>query len=320
MKIRSFLFAAAAAVMALAGCTKGNEFGDPKVDLSTTTINVPAEGCSETVSFVATRDWQVTNIPDWIQVLPTSGNPSLEEQKITINVEPTLDARSATINIVAEEITATITVNQSRVEPSIKISGAESPVAVSAEASEVKVYVEASRDWEISGLPDWISADPANGKGANVQEVTLSVAANDGEARSATITFACMDQEVELTLDQEAAPKKIVLAGTEWRMDYGFIDPDMKGYFVGLRFTDESHVIFAEGDPEDGFWANYPMGTGTYTLKEDGTFSLDLFDDEGGEEIFDGFIQGDLLFLNMYYEAYYSQYGDACAFVLYNPA
>ncbi|MCQ2146235.1 MAG: hypothetical protein MJZ16_01825, partial [Bacteroidales bacterium] len=107
------------------------------------------------------------------------------------------------------------------------------------------------------------------------------------------------------------------LAGTEWRMDYGFIDPDMVGYFLGIRFTDDTHAILAEGDPEDGFWDDYPVGTGTYTINEDGTVTIDLFDDEGEEQVFEGFFQGDLFFLVDYYDAYYEDYGDGCAFVQY---
>lgn len=321
MKIKSFLIAAVAATLALVGCTKDGKFGDPKVEISNSTIEVPAEGATETISFVATRDWQVTNVPAWIQIPVGGGVASRETQQMTIIVEPTLDARTATLNITAGEITATFTVNQSRVEPSIAVSGAESPIEVTAEGGDINIIVEASRDWYIDGLPSWISAYPNNGVGTGKEDVMLRVAENEGEARSATLSFTCLDKTVEITVNQAAAPvsEKIELAGTEWRMDYGFVDPDMTGYFLGIRFVDETNVILAEGDPEDGFWDDDPIGTGTYTLNEDGTFSLDLFDEEGGEEVYEGFIQDGLLYLTMYYEEYFEEYGEGCAFVQYIP-
>jgi len=318
MKFGKVLFVAAAALIALASCKKEDPFGAPKVELTDSAIEVPAAGADEKVSFVATRDWKVTNIPEWIQVSPSEGTPSLSKQEVTITVQPTLDAHTATIKIEIEGLSASVDIKQAGIEPKISISPA-GPVEFSAEGGIKVINVLASREWTLSGLPEWITANRDKGVGATLIEdiINLTIAANEGDARTATITFTCVDQKAELTISQEAAPKSIELAGTEWRMDYGFIDPDMEGYFTGIRFTDETNCILAEGDPEDGFWDDYPLAEGTYVVNEDGTISITFIDDEGEEMPVEAFFIDGLLYLDMYYDAYYEEYGDACGFVQY---
>lgn len=318
MKFGKVLFVAAAAVIALASCKKEDPFGAPKVELTDSAIEVPAAGADEKVSFVATRDWKVTGIPEWIEVSPSEGTPSLSKQEVTITVQPTLDARTATIKIEIEGISASVDIKQAGVEPKISISPNGS-VDVSAEGDRVTVVVFASRDWTLSGLPEWITANVDKGLGGMFidESTSLTIAANEGDARTATITFTCVDQKAELTISQEAAPKGIDVAGTEWRMDYGFIDPDMEGYFTGIRFTDETNFILAEGDPEDGFWEDYPTAEGTYEVNEDGTIVLSFVDEDGEEGQLNAFFIDGLLYLDMYYDAYYEEYGNACGFVQY---
>ncbi len=318
MKFGKVLFVAAAAVIALASCKKEDPFGAPKVELTDSAIEVPAAGATEKVSFVATRDWKVTNIPEWIKVTPSEGTPSLSNQEIVVDVQPTLDARTATIKIEIEGIAASVEIRQAGVEPKISISP-NSPVEISAEGDHVTVVVFASRDWTLSGLPEWITANVDKGSGGMfIEEGTiLTIAANEGDARTATVTFTCVDQKAELTISQEAAPKGIDVAGTEWRMDYAFIDPDMEGYFTGIKFYYENNFILAEGDPEDGFWEDYPTAEGTYEVNEDGTITLSFVDEDGEEGQLNAFFIDGLLYLDMYYDAYYEEYGNACGFVQY---
>ena len=59
--------------------------GAPSIELSTQTLDFEKDGGSQTIKLTATRDWNVTNVPDWIAVDPKSGNPA-ENKEVTITV------------------------------------------------------------------------------------------------------------------------------------------------------------------------------------------------------------------------------------------
>ena len=53
------------------------------------------------------------------------------------------------------------------------------------------LQVTASRDWTVTGLPEWIAVDPAGGAPSkSAQTVTVTVIANDGYNREADVTFS----------------------------------------------------------------------------------------------------------------------------------
>ena len=57
----------------------------PSIELSTQTLDFEKDGGSQTIKLTATRDWNVTNVPDWIAVDPKSGNPA-ENKEVTVTV------------------------------------------------------------------------------------------------------------------------------------------------------------------------------------------------------------------------------------------
>lgn len=59
--------------------------GAPSIELSTQTLDFEKDGGSKTIKLTATRDWNVTNVPDWIDVDPKSGNPA-ENKEVTVTV------------------------------------------------------------------------------------------------------------------------------------------------------------------------------------------------------------------------------------------
>jgi hypothetical protein len=53
------------------------------------------------------------------------------------------------------------------------------------------LQVTASRDWTVTGLPEWIAVDPAGGAPSkSAQTVTVTVISNDGYNREADVTFS----------------------------------------------------------------------------------------------------------------------------------
>lgn len=86
--------------------------GAPSIELSTQTLDFEKEGGSQTIKLTATRDWNVTNVPDWIAVDPKSGNP-VENKEVTVTVlENTGMDRSQDIKFTIGFDAKTLTVNQ----------------------------------------------------------------------------------------------------------------------------------------------------------------------------------------------------------------
>ena len=86
--------------------------GAPSIELSTQTLDFEKDGGSKTIKLTATRDWNVTNVPDWIAVDPKSGNPA-ENKEVTVTVlENTGMDRSQEIKFTIGFDGKTLTVNQ----------------------------------------------------------------------------------------------------------------------------------------------------------------------------------------------------------------
>ncbi|MDY5301660.1 MAG: DUF5689 domain-containing protein [Candidatus Cryptobacteroides sp.] len=86
--------------------------GAPSIELSKQTLDFEKDGGSQTIKLTATRDWNVTNVPDWIDVDPKSGNPA-ENKEVTVTVlENTGMDRSQEIKFTIGFDGKTLTVNQ----------------------------------------------------------------------------------------------------------------------------------------------------------------------------------------------------------------
>lgn len=86
--------------------------GAPSIELSTQTLDFEKDGGSQTIKLTATRDWNVTNVPDWIAVDPKSGNPA-ENKEVTITVlENTGMDRTEGLKFTIGFDAKTLTVNQ----------------------------------------------------------------------------------------------------------------------------------------------------------------------------------------------------------------
>lgn len=95
MKFTKFLATAAIAAIAFfSSCEEIEQLGAASVSLDDVEINLTAEsGASATVSFIATRDWKVNGIPDWLTLDPSQGSGSNSKQtvKITAKYNPDIE-------------------------------------------------------------------------------------------------------------------------------------------------------------------------------------------------------------------------------------
>lgn len=145
MKLKNlFLGSFALTAMLFAqSCDEKNDgpTGAPSIELSTQTLDFEKDGGSQTIKLTATRDWNVTNVPDWIAVDPKSGNPA-ENKEVTITVlENTGMDRSQDIKFTIGFDGKTLTVNQ-------KGTGSASEVVVYHNDFDKELAVKGESGWK----------------------------------------------------------------------------------------------------------------------------------------------------------------------------
>ena len=115
--------------------------GAPSIELSTQTLDFEKDGGSQTIKLTATRDWNVTNVPDWIAVDPKSGNPA-ENKEVTVTVlENTGMDRSQVIKFTIGFDAKSLTINQ-------KGTGSASEVVVYHNDFDKELAVKGSDGWK----------------------------------------------------------------------------------------------------------------------------------------------------------------------------
>ena len=86
-------------------------------------------------------------------------------------------------------------------------------VAFGEAASSQEISLVATRDWAVTGVPDWLALSQESGAAnSDTQKISLSVSANGGYNRSVRITFTIGFDRTTITVSQ---------AGTEGEMDNG---------------------------------------------------------------------------------------------------
>ena len=98
--------------------------------------------------------------------------------------------------------------NPNDLPPSITVT----PGSVEFDQSEgsKKLEVNATRAWTVSGIPDWVAITPASGAASvKAAEVVISVLANSGNDREATLTFSIGLAKQAVTVKQKGAKGEI---------------------------------------------------------------------------------------------------------------
>ena len=86
MKLRSFIFAAVAAVVSFPACEQKEDLGSPDIQISANQMSFEEAGGEQTLTVTATRDWTVQTDADWVVVSPESGSASANPQTVSVSV------------------------------------------------------------------------------------------------------------------------------------------------------------------------------------------------------------------------------------------
>lgn len=150
-----------------------------------------ADGSSVSISVTASNKlWTAESDADWCVVEQGEDCVTLTIEKNTADEE-----RTAVVTLTCGTATTTIVVCQAPVEDAIAVSTLN--VTTPAAASTVIVGVTASSDdWSAASSADWCGVEVGEGK------ITLSIAENTAEERTATVTLTCGTAKCQLNVTQ----------------------------------------------------------------------------------------------------------------------
>ena len=202
---RLALAAISIALLIISACTQKTPDLPKEMVMETTEFSLSADGGKIDLKFIPLSSWTALCEEDWVNCSQQSGEASVEETVLTVDVSENKGAeRTAELVLSFETNDITITIKQ---------AGAEAPVieeteyTVSADGEEIEIKFAAPTAWEASCDKDWISIDPESGR-ASTRKKTMYITVDRNETlekRSAVVVVAFEDTDVEITITQEAA-------------------------------------------------------------------------------------------------------------------
>ena len=109
MKSPRWLFYWAALLLPLVAC----EREDPSISLDPGTLEIVAEGGSQTVGLNCNYAWTATASDPWIHVSPASGAKGQATLRISVDANDTGKSRKGSISVTCLELTRSMTISQS---------------------------------------------------------------------------------------------------------------------------------------------------------------------------------------------------------------
>ena len=184
-------------------------------------LEISADGGSNSITFTANRDWSVRSSDSWVSVTPTSGKAS--DGTVTVSVRcsenTTYDDRSATITISMEELSQMVTVKQ---PANLGIVIPTQSFNLASDARSIEVEVQANVQYSVSVSEKWIKQTGT--KGLTTDKLTFSVEENETyDARSATITIKPQNATVQeqVISVKQAQKDALIVKDTSFDMPYG---------------------------------------------------------------------------------------------------
>jgi hypothetical protein len=176
----------------------------PSLSVSPASLTFTAAGGSQNITLTTNVGWTATGSATWVSVSPASGSNSG-----TVSVTAaanTGDARTATITLTGGGITQTVSVSQAAASPASSLTLSSLSLTFSAAGSSQSISVTSNVGWTATGNAAWVTVSPASG--SNNGAVSVTTAANTGDARTASVTLAGggLTRTVDIRQAAAAAP------------------------------------------------------------------------------------------------------------------
>lgn len=168
-----------------------------QLSLSKATIEVEAEGSSETFGITSDDSWSVNTSDTWIKVSDFAG---VGDKTITVTVAANkgMEARTGTITVKGKSSgTECISVSQSRMDCALFVDKEEFKVGES--AAGVTLTITSDDDWTISTSDTWVTVSDTLGSGNKALTVNISQNSTISE-RIGKIIVKGLNSNIEKTI------------------------------------------------------------------------------------------------------------------------
>ena len=173
------------------------------LSVSPSSVSIPCEGGEATLTVGASGNWIISGMPSWLSASPSSGNNTVTTTSLRAQSNDSFDPRSATLTLTCADKSSTVTVEQAGQLRPLGVAPSVMVLSIRGETFKVKVTTPDNGEASVSGKPEWITLEGADGN-----TFTFSVPANYTEqSRSGEIIFSRSGfLDAKVTLSQEFIP------------------------------------------------------------------------------------------------------------------
>ena len=179
---------------------------EPELTTNNSSLNFAAAGGSSSFSFNTNKKWTITEIPGWLTLDQTSGEPS--KDAISVNAtcaeNTAYTSRTANITISAGGLTKTINVTQEAAVKTISLSVSTTSLSVSGQGGTASFTVTCNDNWTITNIPDYVTLSRTSGtESASAVTVNVTVKQNFVYGnRNKSFTVTAGDQVKYISVNQ----------------------------------------------------------------------------------------------------------------------
>lgn len=171
------------------------------IELDQTSLTIDLAGNSQIITLRASGEWQVTNVPEWLELVPVKEG-ALTEVIVKATENTGFEKREAKLLFSCGEASDILEVEQLGIADTdafLRLNNYS--LYLSVDGQEEKVQLTTNRHWEVKDVPDWLYVSPRSGTYS--AEITVRVQENrEPKGRGHILLFTCEGKEVELVVTQ----------------------------------------------------------------------------------------------------------------------
>ncbi len=172
-------------------------------------LNFPASGTSETISFSTNYSWTAASSETWLTISPSKGEAGEHSIRISASANTEYETRTATVTISSQGVSQTVSVSQAENNGFVLST---TSFEIGSNGDTIKIPVSANVDYSVEVDKDcesWLSV--AKTKGLSSYNIELTATKNDSyDKRIGTIKVKYNSQEVNVTVTQSQLEEMIV--------------------------------------------------------------------------------------------------------------
>lgn len=249
-----YLLAASIVLTMVLGCKK-----QVNLALDKTVMEVAAEGESFEVNLTCNGDWSITSSPEWINILPSSGNGDAV-LRMAVGANNDTKSRTGVVMVTAKNNVVTLTVTQDSRQNSIVLTPSE--INCGFDGGSFEVEVTSNCDWSVNIPVHWITCSSENG--TNDGTVLFTVSPSVGEInveREANVVFIGAHVEATLhVLQSGIVAMPIQVNPDQFVFDYvggtEIVDVSCEGRWTAMAEADWISLSANAGDGDSNLTIN----------------------------------------------------------------